>query len=326
MTPGPSDAVDGGATLVVGEALIDIVHPVGDPDGPGAEFVGGSPANVAIGLSALDHPTRLLTHLGDDERGERIRTHVRERGVALEAGTPAERTPTAEVTLDVAGVAEYRFDLTWQIPVTLPDGVDHLHTGSIAATLEPGASSVRALVEQARAVATVSYDPNVRPGVMGEPHDARQAIEQLVGLSDVVKASEEDLSRLYGIDEHDPDALRTLAGLWSRLGPGLVVITLGPDGSLVTVAGGAATAHEPISEIVPGRPVDVVDTVGAGDSFMAGLISGLRDAGLLGGVEARRRLRDTTLDDVRPAVERAIASSAWTVQQAGASAPTRAQV
>lgn len=314
-------SAEGGRTLVVGEALIDVVHPVGGGDGTGTEHVGGSPANVAIGVSALGHPVSLLTHLGPDARGARIREHLTSRGVGLLDAAPAARTSTATVALDATGVAEYTFDMTWELPPgPLPGGlgVDHVHTGSIAATMQPGASTLRTLLEEGRPDTTVSYDPNFRPGIMGEPHEARNAIEQLIGLSDVVKASEEDLGRLYGIDEHDPDALAQVAALWTRLGPSLVVLTLGPDGALVTVGG-----REPTSERVPGQAVTVADTVGAGDSFMAGLLSGLRDAGLLGGPQARARLRRADLAAVRPAIGRGVACSAWTVQRAGAAAPAR---
>ena len=307
--PGPAPVV-----LTVGEALIDVVVA---PDGARAEHVGGSPANVAIGLAALGHPSRLTAHLADDERGRRIRAHVEGYGVQLTPGSVgAERTSTATAHLDDEGVATYDFDLTWRVGEQDLDGVAHVHTGSIAATLEPGGSAVVDLAARARMEdATVSYDPNCRPTIMGRPEDTRQRIEEGVGRSDVVKASVEDLEWLYGYAPTQ-DVVRE----WGRLGPLLVVVTRGGDGLLVHVP----TLEETVE--LPARQVDVVDTVGAGDSFMAGLLSGLLDAGLLGSGAARERLRTATLTDLAPALERAVATATWTVGRAGAAAPGRADL
>jgi fructokinase len=145
---------------------------------------------------------------------------------------------------------------------------------------------------------------------MGDVHEVRAKIEQLIGLSDVVKASDEDIAWLY----HEaplPDILR----LWGLLGPTLVVVTRGDKGAVI----GLTTTGDLTSVDAPS--VDVVDTVGAGDSFMAGLLSGLVQAGLLGGVQARERLRSASLADVRPAVDRALACAAITVSRAGATPP-----
>lgn len=301
-----------GETLVVGEALIDIVqHPGVAP----VEHVGGSPANVAIGLSRLGHRVELATHIGQDDRGRRISTLLDTEGVALTPGsTTASRTPTAAATIAADGGATYEFDLEWEVP-ELPAGPRHLHTGSIAAILEPGGSGVLAGVEAARPRATISYDPNLRPTLMGSAHDVRSRVEQLVGWSDVVKASEEDLDWLY-----DGTPVAEILRLWSRLGPGMIVVTRGGEGAVVTLPGTSEATS------IDARKVDVVDTVGAGDSFMSGLLSGLLDAGLLGGTTARERLRASNLPDVRPAVERAVATSAITVSRAGADPPTRAEL
>lgn len=310
----PGQPASGAVVLTVGEALIDVVHPR-DGGGP-AEHVGGSPANVAIGLAALDHPSRLTAYLGDDERGARIRRHVEGYGVRLTEGSVgAERTSTATATLDEAGVATYDFDLEWRVGEQDLDEVGHLHTGSLAATLEPGGSAVVGLMLQARQSATTSYDPNCRPGIMGTPEDARQRIEQCIGLADVVKASLEDVEWLYG------DApVEQVVELWCRLGPALALVTRGGEGAVVHLSGPDATI-----ELEP-KEVPVVDTVGAGDSFMAGLLSGLLDAGLLGSPQARERLRRADLDDVVSALERAGATASFTVGRAGAAAPTRADL
>lgn len=301
--------------LVVGESLVDIVHRQG---GAVDEHPGGSPANVAIGLARLGHPVDFATQFGRDAHGEMVRAHlVQERLLTLTNGSDqAESTSTAKATLDAAGGATYDFELLWDVAGALDeDAVGHLHTGSIAATLEPGGSAVVDAALRARATGTVSYDPNARPTIMGTPEEVRQRIEQLVGLSDVVKASDEDVDWLY------PGATpEQIMELWGRLGPELVVLTRGGAGALVLIP---RTGERLVAEATR---TTVVDTVGAGDSFMSGLISGLLDAGLLGSVEARERLRTASLPDVRPAIERAVACGAITVSRAGANPPTRAEL
>lgn len=300
--------------LTVGEALLDVVVPHGG--GARTSHVGGSPANVAVGLAALDHDSRLTAYLGNDEHGARIREHLLDADVVLTPGsTGATRTSTATAHLDADGVATYEFDLGWQVGQQDLSGVGHLHTGSIAATLEPGASAVLALISEARTTATVSYDPNCRPTVMGEPHDVRSRIEECIGRSDVVKASEEDVRWLYG-----EAPLDEVAELWGRLGAELVVVTRGAHGALVHLPGREVTVE------LESVAVQVVDTVGAGDSFMAGLVSGLLDAGLLGSAEARERLRGADLDDVADGLRRAVACATWTVARPGATAPTRSDI
>lgn len=298
------------AVLVVGEALIDIV--VRDGAEP-VEHVGGSPANVAVGLARLGHPTRLATWIGTDPRGERIAALAGAEGVDLAVGSAAaDRTPTAAAHLDAAGAASYEFDITWQVDPDLPLGdAGHLHTGSIAATLAPGGDAVLGLVRRARAGATVSYDPNARPSLMGTPDAVRGQVEALIAASDVVKASDEDVAWLYP-GQAKLDVLRA----WAALGPRVCALTRGGRDALILVGG---AVHE---VAVPAAPV--VDTVGAGDSFMAGLLSGLLDAGLLGSAAARDRLATAGWDQIGPAVERALACAAVTVSRPGADPPTRA--
>lgn len=300
-------------TLVVGEALIDVVQ---DLEGRITEHPGGSPANVALGLARLGHEVRFVSRLGADPHGTVIAEHLLGHGVSLVEGTirTDATTSVAEARLSRTGAATYSFELAWDLPEHgVPDDAGHLHTGSIAATLEPGASRVLATVQRCRPTTTISYDPNARPSLMGDPHDVRAKVEQIIGLCDVVKASDEDVAWLYD-GAPVPEVMR----LWGRLGPSVVVVTRGGDGAVVGVGGEAAS--------LPAPAVRVVDTVGAGDSFMSGLLSGLLDAGLLGGAEARDRLRAARMDDVRPAVERALACAAVTVSRAGANPPRRDEI
>ncbi|MBK8458868.1 MAG: PfkB family carbohydrate kinase [Micropruina sp.] len=299
--------------LVLGEALVDVVHQAGEI----TEHVGGSPANVAFGLGRLDHDVALAAWFAKDDRGERIAAACRAAGVAIAAGSDrAPRTSVANAVVDEAGKASYQFDLSWILPM-LPDlsRVRHLHTGSIGATLEPGGSQVVETLRRAAAHATVSYDPNARPTLMGSAALVRARVEDIISLSDVVKSSDEDVEWLYP-GESIADVVRG----WLKLGPAVVVITRGGDGAYLALA-----EDEDLIEIPPNR-VTVIDTVGAGDSFMAGLVSGLLDAGLLGGAEAKQRIRRATAQEVRPAVDRAIATSSLTVSKAGAYGPTRDEI
>ena len=295
--------------LVLGEALVDIVA---EPSGERTEYVGGSPANVAMGLARLGHDVDFAGWLGRDERGERIAGHLSEHGVrVLPESFGDDPTSTALATLDESGAASYDFDLHWNLPtIALPEGTGHVHTGSIATVLLPGAASVTATLEAVRSQGTVSYDPNIRPSIMGDLDPVRVRVEELVALSDVVKASEDDLELLYAGQSPEQVMAR-----WVGLGARVAVVTLGADGVAYRGSGDDRVGRAGT------RAEHVVDTVGAGDSFMAGLVSGLVVAGLLGDPGARDRLGRATLEEVRPAIERGLATSAVTVGRAGAYAP-----
>lgn len=292
--------------LCLGEALIDVVHDVGQV----REHVGGSPLNVAGWLSSLGHPVALATWIADDPHGDMIRQWMADRVVLMAPGSEgAERTSVANATLDVHGSASYDFDITWDLPPVELDGVAHLHTGSIAAVLEPGADKVFDVLQRAHAAGvTISYDPNVRPALMVSPERVRERIEAIIALADVVRASDEDVAWLYP-DEPADEVLRR----WQDLGPSLVVMTRG--------ARGAQYLHGGRTGSVPARQASVVDTVGAGDSFMAGLVAALLDDGLLG---RDRGLLETAAEPlVQEAIDRGIASAAVTVSRAGAYVPLR---
>lgn len=297
-------------TLVIGEALVDIVR---TPDGSEQEHVGGSPLNVAVGLARLGHDVELATSIGEDHHGRLIEEHLGHDFVPLSPGSrSAERTSTAIATTDETGSAQYEFTMAWEL-APVPGGFQHVHTGSIAAVMQPGASTILSALQDARPHATLSYDPNSRPSLMGDPHDARQQMEQIIGLCDVVKASDEDIAWLYGEDA----PIDEIARLWAQLGPAVVVVTRGAEGALVHLPNEDETLD------VAGRRADVADTVGAGDSFMSGLLSGLLDHGLLGGADARERLGTNVRQPVLDAVDRAIRTSAITVSRPGAQPPRR---
>nr|BFF25481.1 hypothetical protein GCM10025732_34460 [Glycomyces mayteni] len=153
----------------------------------------------------------------------------------------------------------------------------------------------------------MSFDPNVRPSLMGAPDAARERIERLVALADVVKASDEDLAWLYP-DSSPMDVVKR----WRGLGPAMVVATLGGEGAFAVTAAAEARC--------PARPITVVDTVGAGDAFTSGMLWRLDALGLLGDRDALRRMGSAELGTV---LDTAVAASAITCTRRGAEPPTR---
>ncbi len=298
---------------VLGEALVDIVRtPAGAAESPG-----GSPANVALALSRLGRRTRLVTSLGDDLRGRRVREWLEASGVQVAAGRASgHRTSTAIADLDESGSATYVFDIGWELPDVPLHETAVIHTGSIGAFLRPGADDVETLVERARAHSVITYDPNVRPTLIADADadDVRRRVERLVRLADVVKASADDVAWLY------PDAAPTdIAESWRALGPAFVVITDGAEGSFAS--------HPSARARTAAVPVGIVDTVGAGDTFMAALIDGLLEhAGASSADALRRGIAQLSSADVTGLLERAARAAAVTVSRPGADPPWRGEL
>jgi fructokinase len=293
--------------LVIGEALVDVVP---GNDGQPQDFPGGSPANVAIALSRLGRDVRLVTLLGDDDRGAAVRSWLEASDVTVLARTTASgRTSSAAVTLDESGAASYVFDLDWHLDEVAESG-DVLHVGSIATVLEPGADAVLEAVRAHRGRALVSLDPNARPAITPDRADPVRRVEELVTLSDVVKVSDEDLHWLHPDD--DPVAT---AARWAGVGPGLVVVTRGGDGAV-------AVRHDGTVLEVPGVPVEVADTVGAGDTFSGVLLDALLGIGVRGAGD----LRALSDRDLLGAVSTAAIGAAINVSRPGANPPSRAEL
>lgn len=295
--------------VVAGESLVDIVVPLrGEP----SHAVGGSPMNVAVGLARLDVPTLLITQIGDDEHGRWIGEHLRASGVVLSESSvqPGGTTSTATARLDEDNAARYEFDLTWSITHrTLPGDVLGLHVGSLGASLLPGRAAVLDLVRQAQADdAFVSYDPNVRPAFVTDADQAWHDVVRLASSCRLVKVSDEDLQVLRPRAPVEDSARRLLAGATE-----LVVVTHG--------ARGASAYTESSAVHVPAPAADVVDTVGAGDSFMAAGLAILVDWDLTrAGPGALDALDD---DHVGELLAGSMAAAALTCSRRGADPPTR---
>ncbi|WP_457100794.1 carbohydrate kinase family protein [Microbacterium sp. P5_E9] len=291
--------------LVIGEALIDIVAHA--ERGHVEEHVGGSPANVALALGRLGNPVRLLTALGRDARGERIERHLTDSGVVVDPRSwTLDRTSTAQATIHDDGAATYDFDITWALDLTSEPITERVvHIGSIAAFLLPGADTVHRLVEHVAGNAIISFDPNIRPALTGDRLTAIDRVESIAGKSDIVKLSDEDAAWLY--PEWPLDAV---ADQLLECGARMVAITTGATGA--QLASVNARVH------IPAPTVTVRDTVGAGDTFSAGLIdAALRDPALLATLDE---------DSLYKMGCHAAAAAAITVQRPGADPPTRQEL
>jgi fructokinase len=307
------------AVTVIGEAIIDLV--------PGRQprtfhaVPGGSPYNVAIGLARLGHQTSLMARLADNAFGRLLREHAGAEGIDLTAAPHASEPSTlAVVSLDATAQASYDFymdgtaDWQWTAEETgrAPEGTAVLHFGSLASWTPPGDVRIGELADQMRTRGDVliSYDPNVRPGLLGDHGHGQRMIERAVPLAHLVKASTDDIAWLY--PDRTPDQV---AQHWLGLGATVVVITASAEGA------DAFTAHG-LSVHRPARDIRVVDTVGAGDSFTAGLI---------GSLIRRNRTAPTALagcsaDHLAGALDDAILVAALNCQRRGNDPPTLADV
>lgn len=303
---------------VAGEALVDLVPA---PVGGYLEIApGGSPANVAVGLARLDVPVRLLARIADDALGRRVRAHLAANGVGLDhTVTAAEPTSLAVVTVGpdgtpgydfrVAGTADWQWTAAELAGALGPGPVVALHTGSLALTMPPGADVLRDLVRRSAATSTISYDPNCRPLLMGDPADVLVGVYDLLEVADLVKVSAEDLSWLLP-GRSPAEVLED----WLGRGPTLVAVTLGDDGVLAGTRSGLRARR-------PAVPVAVVDTVGAGDAFSAALLHGLHRRGLLG-ADARAALRALDRSSLHELLDQASLAAALTCSRRGADPPT----
>lgn len=266
--------------LSCGDALFDMFARAGGA--PGAITldgrIGGSPLNVAMGLARLGCETAYFAKISTDFYGDRMMAHLASEGIdtRLCLRSPLNST-LAMVALNEAGVPAYAFYVNGtadrsierdELP-TLPAAITCIHIGSYTTATEPTASSLVALVKREAAKRFISYDPNVRLSIEPDTQVWRDRIASLTGTAHVLKASDEDLELLYPGVSHE-----TLAKGWIAQGVKLAVITRGGEGAVAFSANGAMAE-------VSRRKVDVVDTVGAGDTFQAALLTGLSRNGRL---------------------------------------------
>jgi fructokinase len=307
--------------VVCGEALIDLVPAgVGSSDSFSSTWLAlsaGGPMNSAVALGKLGANTHFLGRLSRDAFGRQLRQHILEANVKLDLATESSQaTSIAVVSLDEQGVASYTFHFNdtanfgWQVD-DLPElpSEDWLHIASLSCIVSPGAEVLLDWMRDVRS--GVSYDINVRPTVITDPDVYWNKVQpwlRVVGRRQgIVKASDEDvkfLAKAEASGAQDGGDPVEVASTWvEQYGLGLAVITLGPGGGVAVEPGGDITR-------VPGFPTKVIDTVGAGDTFMAGFLDGWvkLDAGL------------------EASLERGAAAASIVCSRRGAQPPTSAEV
>lgn len=258
------------AILVFGEALVDLVPVEG---GQPEEILGGSGFNTALALARCGARVAYNASLSRDARGRLLRARIDEEGIDPSLiGDCDGATPTAAIdAVDAEGQASYRFTLAgtaFDVAPPSPEdlsGFAHLHVTSFGALIGPSGGAALALMQRARGAGlSISYDLNIRPGVLPGVAETRRLVEERVALCDLVKASAEDIEWLYEGDE----ALDS----WRDLGAKLRLLTMGGAGAHLEWAErgwmhGFATR------------TTVVDTIGAGDAFMAAFLETLLSGG-----------------------------------------------
>ena len=285
---------------VCGEVLIDIL-----PSGP---VVGGGPANTAKALARLGHDVHFIDGISSDAFGQSARSELLNDGVNLDLVLASDKpTCTATVTLDAAGGASYEFLIdgtaTFDFAASwLPDPYRYqpqvLHIGTLVTVIEPGASALYDWAMQVAELAPIVFDPNIRPSVQPDRDLYEAAVEKWAALSAVIKVSDDDLAWLFPNQSIDDVANR-----WINDGAFLVVVTQGANGIMGYTADGRVE--------VPGVKVDVVDTVGAGDTVGAIVVEAMLAHGL---VELRGDL-------LRSVLTRAASAAAITCSRKGAQPP-----
>ena len=258
--------------VVCGEALMDVYTGESTPTGMTLDArIGGSPLNVAQGLARLERPVAFLAGLSTDACGERLLASLHAEGVDTSLVLRSDAPSTLSViSVDAAGVPRYAFhgtgaadrQITHDTLPALPKAARVLQFGSYALAVEPVGSALHALAARERERRLITYDPNVRLNVEPDRSHWRAVVEQMVSVAHLVKVSDEDLALLYPDETPEQVAAR-----WLGRGVNLVAVTRGSQGA-------SAWTHAAQAD-VPTPKTEVVDTVGAGDTFQAALLTWL---------------------------------------------------
>ena len=303
--------------LCCGEALIDMIP---TPTASGQEgyvpHVGGAVFNTAIALGRLGVQTGMLTGLSTDLFGQQLMASLHANHVDTSLVVTSDRLSTLAFVQLTDGNAAYTFFdensagrmLDRADMPALPDEVSTLYFGGISLTCEPGAEAYAALQEREAAARVVMLDPNIRPSFIRDIRRYRDRLDQMIALSDIVKVSDEDLNWVYP----GPQSLVEKLDFVRQAGPSVVILTRGGSGATAFLTDGTEVS-------VPVDRVDVVDTIGAGDTFNAGVLAKLAELGLL----IKDSLAAVDPDRMREAIHFGNQVAAITVSRAGANPPWR---
>ena len=301
-----------------GEALIDMLpRQLASGETALLPASGGAIFNTAIALGRLGAPVEFFSGLSNDLFGEQLREALAKSNVGTRYAQLSDRPTTLAFVKLTDGKAAYTFYdentagrmLT---PDDLPefaDDVQAVHFGAISLVSEPCGSAYEALMQREEPRRVIMFDPNIRPGFIRDRATHLARMHRMLGLADIVKVSDEDLEWL-GRDGSAEDTLRK----WLERGPKLAIMTAGADGALAVAKSGAVR--------VPAVTVKVVDTVGAGDTFNAGVLAWLNEAGLL----TKPALEQISSPDIEAAIRLGARAAAVTVSRAGANPPWRREL
>ncbi len=305
--------------VICGEALFDLFGEAGAEDGVTFDArIGGSPFNVAMGLARLGETAGFFGGISNDALGVKLVDKFRKEGVLDDYILRTDYLTTLSlVQKDANGHPAYTFYganaadrmvTTEDLPV-FREPPFFLHIGSYTALVDPIAGALKALIERERRNTLISFDPNIRPTVEPDMALWRRNTEGLAPLADVIKVSDEDLA-LIAPDEPIAD----IAHRWLSSGTALVIVTRGGEGASAYSAGFETTC--------PGIKVKVEDTVGAGDTFQAALLSGVKKLN----VTDRKSLAELEEQRVRRLLEFAMQAAAITCSRRGADLPVIAEL
>lgn len=301
--------------LCCGEALIDMIPSMTQSGQEGfVPHTGGAVFNTSIALGRLGVQTGMLTGMSTDLFGHQLAAALRASKVDMTHVLRTERPTTLAFVQLTDGHATYYFIdensagrmLTPQDMPELPDEVSTLYFGGISLVCEPGADAYAELLSRETAKRVIMLDPNVRPNFANDIDRYRDRLEQMIAHSDIVKVSDEDLNWMIP----EPLSLQDKVAMILKGGPSLVVLTRGSQGATGFLADGQEVS-------VPAQKVEIVDTVGAGDTFNAGVLAKLSELGCL----TKSAMRDLSPEDLRAALSFGAKVSAVTVARAGANPP-----
>ena len=303
--------------LCAGEALIDMLPRRSEAgEDAFAPHAGGSVFNTAVALGRLGAPVRFFSGLSSDLFGDRLRAVLDEAGVDHSPALTSRRPTTLAFVRLQDGQATYTFydessamRMLGPDDMPPPDAADVLFFGCISLAAEPCGAAYEGLMLAAAPERVTMVDTNIRPGFVEDEAVYRDRLLRMTGAADIVKASDEDLRWLEG----DGELAELARGVLDR-GARIVCVTEGARG--VTAYRAEAAVH------VPAAPAQVVDTVGAGDTFNAGLLTGLHEAGAL----TKAALADLPRETLRAALELGARAAAVTVSRAGANPPRRGEL
>lgn len=301
-----------------GEALIDMLpRRTADGEAAYAPHAGGAVFNTAIALGRLGAPVEFLAGLSSDLFGDLLRETLAESNVGARYAAISGRPTTLAFVRLVDGKASYvfydentagRMLSVGDLP-QLGDDVSAMLFGAISLIPEPCGSAFEALMARERGRRVIMLDPNIRPGFIADRESHLARMRRMIAMADIVKVSDEDLP-WFG---ETGDAEQVLKG-WLDAGPKLVLLTRGAQGAV------ALTRRERVA--VPSARTAVVDTVGAGDTFNAGVLAALHEGGML----AKRTIGDLSADALRSALDLGVRAAAVTVARAGANPPWRREL